>query len=215
MVPVALEVLLLNTLGVELATGAGDPKSNGRRDASPDRTGHPWKGSGSTNEAGERLVEQVGAVKRRRDAPERSAHQNEPDDAIWMLVVELEGDLDAHRMRNEDGAFDPQMVADVTEIMNKVLDRKPIAVDGRPTSAVAAEMRVNDLVASREPWLEIPPSKAVATNSVDQNNRRRSGSERFEEQTCAVCRLDKALALVLHAWELTSLVRLRPSPGYR
>jgi hypothetical protein len=145
------------------------------------------------------LVQQVGPVKRAGDAAERAAHEDEGTDAIWVLAVVFEGDLNTHRVGGDDWPLDAKLVADASEVAGEVLDRQLLAVDGRPTPTMSAKMPVDDSVVAGESGSEIAPGKAVTADSISQNDGGLTLTELFVEEAGTICRVDKALAVVLHA----------------
>ena len=199
MFPIALEVFLLNAFAVELSTRTGHSKRHRRGDASPNRSRYAREDSRPSDETGQDLVEQVGPVKRAGDAAERAAHEDEGTDAIWVLAVVFEGDLNTHRVRGDDWPLDAKLVADASEVAREVLDRQLLAVDGRPTPTMSAKMPVEDSMVAGESGSEIAPGKAVTADSISQNDGGLTLTELFEEEAGTICRVDKALAVVLHA----------------
>jgi hypothetical protein len=145
------------------------------------------------------LVQQVAPVKRAGDAAERAAHEDEGTYVIGVLAVVFERDLNAHRVRGDNWPLHAKLVADVPEVASEVVDRQLLAVDGRPTSTVSTKMPVEDSVVAGEPGSEITPGKAVTADSISQNDGGLTLTELFEEEAGTICRVDKALAVVLHA----------------
>jgi hypothetical protein len=138
-------------------------------------------------------------MKRASDSAEGAAHQNQRSDAARVLSVVLQGDLNAHRVRRNDGALEDEGVADGSEVACEILDRQPVAVDRRPTSTVPAKMPVDYAVVSGETGGQIAPGKAVTADSIGQDDRRQTITRFFEKESCPIRCFDKAFAVVLHA----------------
>jgi hypothetical protein len=102
-------------------------------------------------------------------------------------------------VRRDDRTLDVELVAEGSEVLGEVFDRHPVAVDWRPASPVPTKMPVHDSVMPGEPRREIPPGKAVAPDSVSQDDRGLPFTELFVEEVRAIRRVDEAFAVVLHA----------------
>lgn len=198
-VPVALEVFLLNAFAIELPAGASDAKRHGGGNTAPDGAGHAGEHLRAPDETGKNLVEEIGPVKRAGDSAECATHQDQGSDSFRVVPVVLEGDLNTHRVRGDDRALEVELVADGSEVPREILDRQSVAIDWWATSAVSAKMPVDHTVPSSEQRGEITPSKSVAADAIGQDERRRAFTRLFEEEACPIPCFDKAFAVVLHA----------------
>jgi hypothetical protein len=102
-------------------------------------------------------------------------------------------------VRSDDRTHDGELVANVSEVAGEVFDRQLVAVAWRPTSTVPSKVPVDYAVVSGEPRSEITPGESITADSIGQDDGRLTLTEHLEEQAGAICRFDKALAVVLHA----------------
>ena len=90
-------------------------------------------------------------MERRRDPAEGAAHENEGSDAVGVLPPVFQPHLHAHRMSDDHGTLDFEVVADLPEVTCQRLDGELGSVDGRPAAAVSAKVPVHDSMMSSEP----------------------------------------------------------------